>query len=169
MHNCSSIGDITATNGSTYIYAGGLVGKNKNTNIKNCYAKCNVEGNNIAGIVANGSELSANITISNCYFYGELSATTANAYGIAGVSNSTYKFTIDHCYYPTSYSLCHTPSPDNGNNATLSSGTTISGGSETSLRDALNANINNMPTGSYTWKNSNDNTYVVFNIPNAKK
>ncbi len=169
MHNCSSIGDITATNGSTYIYAGGLIGKNNRTNIKNCYAKCNVEGNNIAGIVADGSGLSANITISNCYFYGELSATAANAYGIAGVSNSTYKFTIDHCYYPTSYSLCHTPSPDNDYNATLSSGTTISGGSETSLRDALNANINNMPTGSYTWKNSDDNTFVVFNIPNAKK
>lgn len=169
MHSCFSTGSITAINGSTNIYAGGLAGKNYRTNIQNCYAKCNIEGNIIAGIVADGIDLFVNTTISNCYFYGELSATAANAYGIAGESHSTCKFTIDHCYYPTSYSLCHSSSTNNGNNATLSSGTTISGGSETSLRDALNANINNMPTGSYTWKNSDDNTYVVFNTSNAKK
>lgn len=170
--NSYSEGNIYAISSVQKMYTAGIISVDRRTAIKNCYTHGTLQGTYIAGIVADGRDLFNNITISNCYFYGELESSTSYFYSIAGESGeypNIYKFLIDHCYYPSEYSLCHSTSTDNGNNATLSSGTTISGGSETSLCDSLNANINNMPTGSYTWKNSDNNTYVVFNIPNAKK
>ena len=130
-------------------------------NIKNCYAFCNLKGTSVSGIVGNGTGLFYSVDISNCYFYGTTTAT--NKYGIAGPSTASYKFLIDHCHYPEGLNLCYAVTPnngvDNGHNHTLISGLRITG--DKSLCDSLNANVVNMPSGSYNWRDSTDR--VVFN------
>lgn len=166
MLNCFNEGNITAIDGVTSLTAGGLIGTNKKMCIKNCYAKCDIRGNNIAGLAATGATLSDSVTISNCYYYGTLTSSTK--YGITGAANASYCYTIDHCYYPNGYNMSGAYNVDNGDNNTLSSATAISGSNSTSLRDALNGNLTNMPSGSFSWKNNSDNTYVVFDIPESK-
>lgn len=99
MINCFNEGSVSTVSG---VNAGGLLGRNYRMNIINCYAFCNIEAKTAAGLVANGLEMFVNTQISNCYYYGTISATTA--YGIAGLSNNsgntTYRMELDHCYYP---------------------------------------------------------------------
>lgn len=162
INNSYNEGNIYASDGVQQLIVGGIMGIERRTNIKNCYAYCDIQGSYIAGIVAYGPNLFYSENISNCYYYGTLTNTSSNnKYGITGVSNASYKFLIDHCYYPSEYNLCGNYSTDNGNNATLSSATTLEIGG--SLSDTLNANIDNMPTGSYPWQNSTSGpAHVVF-------
>ena len=146
---------------------GGLLGENKRMIIKNCYVYGDLKGTNVAGIVYNGSDLYDTVAISNCYFYGTITCSTSNKYGIAGMSYTNKKFLIDHCYYPSEYNLCYTTgnnaSIDNDNNATLSSATTLT--NDSSLATVLNNNLNllNMPAGRYNWQNSTSGpAHVVF-------
>ena len=166
MLNCSNTGNITAVEGKASMTAAGLLGTDKNMAIKNCFAFCTIQGNTVAGIAAKGSDLFSNVSISNCYFYGTLTGT--NKYGIAGASSSSFNFQIDHCYHPENTNLCGNDGDNLRDNNTLSSAIAISGVEETSLSNALNDNIANMPTGSYGWENSTDNSHVVFNIPESK-
>ena len=155
MLNCYNEGDITSADG----YARGLLGYDKKMSLKNSYACCDLQGSNVSGIVAYGTDLFDNVNISNCYYYGTI--TSSNKYGIAGVSGS-YKFLIDHCYYPSDFSLCHSSSTDNGDNATLGSAVSLSGGDGTSLREALNNYNAVWPTGWLRWKNGTSPARVVF-------
>lgn len=168
MYNCSNEGDITAVDGVQSMTVGGLLGENKRMIIKNCYVYGNLKGTNVAGITYKGVDLYDSVAISNCYFYGTITCSTSNKYGIAGMSFTNKKFLIDHCYYPSEYNLCYTTgnnaSIDNGNNATLSNATTLS--NNNSLANTLNNNLQNMPdmpAGSYPWQNSTSGpAHVVF-------
>lgn len=170
MYNCSNEGNITAVDGFQNMIVGGLLGENKRMNIKNCYAYCNLKGTNVAGITYKGIDLFDNVVISNCYFYGTLNCSSSYKYGIAGTSYTNKKFLIDHCYYPSEYNLCYSigdnASTDNGNNATLSSATTLSNNS--SLATALHNNLLNMPAGSYDWQNSTSGPARVVFVTGSK-
>ena len=159
MKNCSNEGNIFAGDGVQNMYVGGIVGNVIKMNIKNCYSFHSLQGTYIGGIVANGTGLTSNSTISNCYYWGDITCSSENYYGIAGASGATYKFIIDHCYYSSAYTLCHSSCTDNNDNSTLSSALAISGGDDNSLQSALNAHI---PTGGYSWKNTTDPAHVVF-------
>ena len=165
MYNCSNEGDINSIDGVQSMIVGGLLGENKRMIIKNCYVYGNLKGTSVAGITYKGIDLYDNVAISNCYFYGTITCSTSNKYGIAGMSYTNKKFLIDHCYYPSEYNLCYTTgnnaSIGTGNNATLSNATTLT--NDTSLATALNSNLENMPAGSYPWQNSTSGpAHVVF-------
>ncbi len=165
ISNCFNEGHITSISNASGLYAAGIVCMNIRAHIYNCYSYGNLSGTKVAGIVAYGNNLYINAQISNCYFYGTLTCNTSSKYGIAGTSYKNKKFLIDHCYYPSEYNLCHSSgddaSTDNGNNATLSSATTLT--NDSSLATALHNNLLNMPTGSYDWQNSTSGpAHVVF-------
>lgn len=160
---CNSFneGNIYAADGMQKMIVGGLLGENKRMSITNCYVYGNLSGSSVAGITYYGADLFDNVVISNCYYYGTITCSSTNKYGIAGISHSSYKFIIDHCYYPSDYSMCHSTSNDNGNNATLRSATTLT--NDSSLATALHNNLRNMPAGSYDWQNSTSGpAHVVF-------
>lgn len=158
MSNCCNEGNITAIDGTQNMIVGGLLGENKRMSITNCYVYGYLSGTSVAGITYYGSNLLDTVNISNCYYYGTITCSSTNKYGIAGISHSSYKFLIDHCYYPSEYSLCHSSSTGNGNNATLSSATTLSAGGN--LYEALNGNLQ---SGYLSWKNSTSAPiHVVF-------
>lgn len=158
IYNCFNDGNITAVDGVQSMIVGGILGLNKRTNIYNCYVFCNLKGNDVSGIISR-ADLFADVSISNCYFYGTITCNTNNYFSIAGSSISDKKHIIDHCYYPSGYNLCGTNSTDNGNNATLSSATTLSAGGN--LYEALNGNLQ---SGYLSWKNSTSAPiHVVFN------
>lgn len=161
INNCYNEGNISTAANTLNAYVGGIIATEKRTSIKNCYAFCNLQGSYVAGIVAFCSGLFRNTSISNCYFYGVLTCSSTNKYSIAGTPSDSYKFQIDHCYYPYGLSMCHSSNTDNGYNATLSSATTLSDSS--SLATALHNNLPNMPDGSYDWQNSTSGpAHVVF-------
>lgn len=165
ISNCSNEGDITAVEGTANLITGGIVCYDIRTHLYNCYSFCDLSGTKVSGIVAYGESLYINAIISNCYFYGTLTCSTSNKYGIAGTSFRNKKFLIDHCYYPSEYNLCYSvgdnASTDNGNNATLRSATALT--NDSSLATALHNNLPNMPTGSYDWQNSTSGpAHVVF-------
>lgn len=160
ISNSCNEGDIIVPYGTSGKFVGGLIGRNARMNINNCYAFCALQGTTVAGITADGASINnSNVVISNCYYFGTITS-TSSAYGIAGESNVSYKFIIDHCYYPSGYSLCHSSSNGNGNsyNATLSNATTLSAGGN--LYDTLNGNPQ---PGYIRWKNSTSAPiHVVF-------
>lgn len=160
--NCSNEGSVTTATDLSNIFIGGLLGRSYKTGVKNSYAFCDLQGPYVAGIAANGADLYSNVDVVNSYYYGTITCSTSDVYGIAGASQTTYKFLIDHCYYPSNNSLCNSSSTDNGNNATLSSAVSLTGGNSTSLRDALNGYSVDWPAGWLHWKNGTSPDRVVF-------
>lgn len=161
MLNCYNEGDILCESGAKYLYVGGLLAYDNRMSIKNSYAFCSLQGTYVCGIVAYGVGLFINANITNCYYYGTITCSSSNKYGIAGVSNNDNKFNIDKCYYPSAYTICHSSSTYSVTNATLSSAVSLTGGDGTSLREALNGNVSNIP-GACNWKNGTSPARVVF-------
>nr|MCR4932353.1 hypothetical protein [Bacteroidales bacterium] len=99
--------------------------------------------------------------IVNCYYYGTITCSSSFKFGIAGESYTNKKFIIDKCYYPSGYTICHSSSTNDSTSVTLSSAVSLTGGDGTSLREALNGNISNIP-GACNWKNGTSPARVVF-------
>ena len=161
MLNCYNEGDIVCMEDETNRYVGGLLGYDKRMSIKNSYAFCSLQGPYVCGIVAYGGNLFINATITNCYYYGTIICNYSYKYGIAGESYTDKKFIIDKCYYPSAYNICYHNSTNNGTSATLSSAVSLTGSDGTSLREALNGNVSNIP-GACKWKNGTSPARVVF-------
>ncbi len=161
MLNCYNEGDIVCMEDETNRYVGGLLGYDKRMSIKNSYAFCSLQGPYVCGIVAYGGNLFINATITNCYYYGTIICNYSYKYGIAGESYTDKKFIIDKCYYPSGYTICHSSSTNDSTSATLSSAVSLTGGDGTSLREALNGNVSNIP-GACKWKNGTSPARVVF-------
>ena len=163
MLNCYNEGDVFCNELTSNMYVGGLLGYDKKMSIKNSYAYCSLQGTYVCGIVADGRDLLEDANIANCYYYGNISA--SHKYGIAGqsytISQPNKKFIIDKCYYPSAYTICHSSSTNSGTSATLSSAVSLTGGDDTSLREALNGNVSNF-TGACNWKNGTSPARVVF-------
>lgn len=143
MLNCNNEGSITTVSG---VHAGGILGYNKKISILNCYAYCNISATTSAGIVADGSSLVENTTISHCYYYGTITA--QNVFGIAGHSNysggTNFNMTLDHCCYPVSITdICAATT-----NYDASSCITMSSASDNGALTLLNSNI---PVGGKSW------------------
>lgn len=150
--NCSNEGNISMGDGVTKMYAGGIIGKDTYMHVKNCYAFCDIEGNTAAGVVAYGGTLFDATDIYNCYHYGSLVATSA--YGIAGLSNGSYKLQLSYCYCNAG-TICHSScNLVTGNNA-LTDAFTVSGGGN--LYEVLNTQ---WVSGWKGWRNGD--THVVF-------
>ena len=90
-------------------YTGGICGKANSSNIEKSVVLGNIIGEDYTGGICGYSGLNSegNITISNCYFIGEISGTTEHKAGISGYacgykyksySASTYYTTIEDCY-----------------------------------------------------------------------
>ena len=161
MLNCYNEGDVLCNVSTSNMYVGGLLGYDKSMSIKNSYAYCSLQGTYVCGIVAYDGTLSRNVYITNCYYYGTIIDSAPYKYGIAGESYTSKKFTIDKCYYPSGYTICHSSSTNSGTSATLSSAVSLTGGDDTSLREALNGNVSNF-TGACNWKNGTSPARVVF-------
>ncbi len=161
MLNCYNEGDILCESGAKYLYVGGLLAYDKRMSIKNSYAYCSLQGTYVCGVVADGRDLFDTADIVNCYYYGTITCSSSFKFGIAGESYTNKKFIIDKCYYPSADTICHSSSTNSGTNATLSSAVSLTGGDGTSLREALNGNVSNIP-GACTWKNGTSPARVVF-------
>ena len=161
--NCNNEGNVTATAGLSNIFIGGILGRSYKAGAKNSYAYCTLQGSYLSGIIANGADLYSNVDVVNCYYYGTMTCSTENVFGIAGESYSNKKIIIDKCYYPSGYTICHSSSTDNHTSQTLISAVSLSGGNSTSLRDALNGYSVDWPSGWLRWKNKgSEPDYVVF-------
>lgn len=151
MINCYNEGSITTISG---VYAGGLLGNNRRMSILNCYAYCDISAKTAAGIVADGSSLMENTTISHCYYYDTITA--QNAYGIAGHSNysggTNFNMTLDHCCYPVSNNICASTT-----NYDAPTCTTMSSASDNGALTLLNTD---QPAGARSWVISGD--HIVF-------
>lgn len=164
MLNCYNEGAVVMdVDGINNMYVGGLLAIDKKMSIRNCYAYCPLQGTYVCGIAAYGASLGANVDIENCYYYGTITCTSSNKFGIAGGSGNTNKYVIDRCYYPSDYTICHSSCTNNGTSATLSSAVALSddAGNTNSLRDALNRS-GSLPSGWAQWTNCASPAHVVF-------
>lgn len=161
MLNCYNEGDVLCNVSTSNMYVGGLLGYDKSMSIKNSYAYCSLQGTYVCGIVADGRDLFVNANIANCYYYGTITCSSSNKYGIAGVSNNDNKFNIYKCYYPSAYNICYQNSTNDSTSVTLSSAVSLTGGDGTSLREALKGNVSNI-SGACNWKNGTSPARVVF-------
>ena len=78
-------------------YVGGLVGKNEETAVSDCFARSTVEGESSVGGLIGSLDYSGS-DVARCYAAGQVTATNA---AIAGglVGNKSYTATVKSCYY----------------------------------------------------------------------
>ena len=147
MYNCFNEGDIQSS-GTTKMFVGGLIGLNQYMHVTNCYVYSDLQGNSVSGIVYKQLNLWNNTYIQNCYYYTADANTDIN--GICGDGGSSYKFHIDHCYYPSvCTSFMGNNCVDDGNNKRLTNATTTE--DNESLCDLLNGNLVSLPVTGRRW------------------
>lgn len=151
MLNCKNEGHINVETITLNSYAGGLVGSNKHTHIKNSYAFCNIKANRVAGIVSGLYDaLSSSTDITNCYYYGTIESRN-DAYGISALGYSAgCKYDITYCFYPDGSTMT-------GANNTGSNNTPINDPNTSSMATSLTTH---KPANGLGW--TIGTTHVVF-------
>lgn len=151
MLNCKNEGHINVETITLNSYAGGLVGSNKHTHIKNSYAFCNIKANRVAGIVSGLYDaLSSSTDITNCYYYGTIESRN-DAYGISAQGFSAgCKYDITYCFYPDGSTMT-------GANNTGSNNTLINDPNTSSMASSLTTH---KPANGLDW--TTGTTHVVF-------
>lgn len=150
MLNCYNEGNI---GNSSIKFAGGLLGRSQRMSIQNSYAYCDLTANTVAGLVTYGSNLQTSVTISNCYYFGTMTANdNSKRFGIAGSGNSSNHFQLNYCYCPTDYSgnIC-------GSYGTTTNCSTFVSANDASMLNLLN---NHIPANGKSWKQGTN--HIVF-------
>lgn len=151
MLNCKNEGNIDVETLSFISYAGGLIGSNKHTHIKNSYAFCDIKANWAAGIASGPNDaLSSSTEITNCYYYGTIESKDAT-YGISAPGYSAgCKYDITYCFYPDGSTMT-------GANNTGSNNTPINDPNTSSMASSLTTH---KPANGLDW--TTGTTHVVF-------
>ena len=137
MINCFNEGNIDAVNDVNNMFVGGLVSDEKHLNIMNCYAFCNLKGNNVAGIVYGTSQF-LDAQLQNCYYYGAIWMDASEKYALVGHPGESYKYTITHCFYKNGYTMRYDSNGSDSDNGTIKATDPLTLTNGNSLQSTLN-------------------------------
>lgn len=98
VQNCYSSGEINAN----FKTAGGLIGQLNGTLVENCYSSCDVTtlSSQAGGLIASINNNNTNVTITNCYATGDVSAyadSMGNG-GLLGQLGANSSLVLENCY-----------------------------------------------------------------------